>query len=59
MLSTGEEVVGIEELCAATGVFEMLSGGVLEAAAFFEAAVGIDCFLWKNSSGNLQLVVDD
>ena len=31
--------VGIVELCNAIGVFEMLAGGVLGAAANFEAAL--------------------
>ena len=44
----------------ATGVFEMLAGGVLGAAANFVAAFGIVCSLSvRTGRGHLQLVVDD
>ena len=41
----GEEVVGLEELGTATRISEMLAGGVLGAAANFEAAFGMVCSL--------------
>ena len=42
MLPIGTEVVGVEELCTATGVFEMFAGGVLGAAVNFDAAFGLE-----------------
>ena len=51
-MSTGEKVVCIEELCTATGIVEMLAGGVLGDAANFEAAFGIVPSLCRNSSGH-------
>ena len=35
----------MEELCTATGVFEIIAGDVLGAAANFDAAFGIECSL--------------
>ena len=49
----GKEVVGKEELCTATGVFEVLAGGVLGVAANVDAAFGIVPSFFRNSSGSL------
>ena len=46
-------VVGVGELCPATGVFEMLAGGELAAATNCDAAFGIVCSLCGKSSGSL------
>ena len=51
-LSIGTQVVGKEELCTGTGVFEMLAGGELGAAANLVADFGIVCSLCGNSSGS-------
>ena len=45
-----EEVVRIEDSCTAAGVFEVLAGGVLEAATNLEVPFGIVFSLHKNSS---------
>ena len=49
----------MEYSCTATGVVEMLAGGVPGTAANCDAAFGIVCPLRWNSSGSLQLVVGD
>ena len=63
-MSVGKEVVGIGELSAAKGAFELLAGGVLGAATKFGAACGTsyvkscadrcgtECFVCWNSSGS-------
>ena len=51
VLPIGKEVVGIVELWTAAGVFEVLAGGVLGAAANLNAAFGIVSFC-RNSSGS-------
>ena len=49
--SIGEEVVGKDELRTATGVFEILAGGVLGVAANVDAAFGIVCSLRRKQLG--------
>ena len=53
VLSIGRDVVGTIGLRTATGVFEILAGGLLAVAANFEAASGIVFSLCATSSGSL------
>ena len=54
VVSVGKEVVGTDALSTATGAFELIADGVLQAAASLGGAFGIECSLCWNSSRSPQ-----
>ena len=47
VISVGIEVVGIDELGTDSGAFDLITDGVLGAAAIFGAAFGTECLKFE------------